>query len=44
MKKLLEYGNEGRHTVAIALAETHADDAVPFYLVSVIAAGRSGKD
>ena len=41
---LLEHGKEGRHTVAIRLAETHADDAVPFYLVSVIAAGRSGKD
>ena len=30
--------------VTIRLAETHKDDAVPFYLVSVIAAGRSGKD
>lgn len=41
---LLEHGKEGRHTVTIRLAETHEDDAVPFYLVSVIAAGRSGKD
>lgn len=36
---LLEHGKEGRHTVTIRLAETHEDDAVPFYLVSVIARG-----
>ena len=41
---LLEHGKEGRHTVTIRLAETHEDDAVPFYLVSVIAAGRRGRD
>lgn len=41
---LLEHGKEGRHIVTIRLAETHEDDAVPFYLVSVIATGRSGKD
>lgn len=32
------------HIVTIRLAETHEDDAVPFYLVSVIATGRRGRD
>ena len=41
---LLEHGKEGRHIVTIRLAETHEDDAVPFYLVSVIATGRRGRD
>lgn len=30
----------GRHTVEITVTETHPEDAVPFYLVSVISSGR----
>ena len=44
LRHFLEHGKKGRHIVTIRLAETHADDAVPFYLVSVIAAGRRGRD
>lgn len=30
----------GRHKIEITLTETHAEDAVPFYLVSVISSGK----
>ena len=35
---ITEHMTAGKHTVEISLVEAHADDAVPFYLVSVIAA------
>lgn len=34
---VLEHGEDREHTVEIRLTETHEDDALPFYLVSVIA-------
>ena len=34
---LAEHLPYGKHTVRIELIETHEDDKVPFYLVSVIA-------
>lgn len=34
---ILEHGEDRVHQVEIRLVETHEDDAVPFYLVSVIA-------
>ena len=37
LQDLLVHGKDGLHTVDIALTETHENDAVPFYLVSVIA-------
>ena len=37
---LLDHGNKGKHTVEIELTETHEDDKIPFYLVSVISSGR----
>ncbi len=40
LETLSEHGEKGEHTVEIRLTETHADDQVPFYLVSVIAAGK----
>ncbi len=36
---LLDHGNGGEHVVEIEITETHADDKLPFYLVSVIASG-----
>lgn len=33
---VMEHGKAGLHEVAIRLVETHEEDAVPFYLVSVI--------
>lgn len=33
---VMEHGAAGRHEVTIRLTETHEEDAVPFYLVSVI--------
>lgn len=33
---ILEHGEEKKHTVEIRLTETHEDDKLPFYLVSVI--------
>lgn len=35
---VLYHGRPGKHKVEIRLAKTHEDDAVPFYLVSVISA------
>ncbi|MGN0141399.1 MAG: SGNH/GDSL hydrolase family protein [Roseburia sp.] len=35
---VLEHGENKKHKVEIRLVETHPDDAVPFYLVSVIGA------
>jgi lysophospholipase L1-like esterase len=37
---VLEHGKKGMHHVAIELVETHEDDRLPFYLVSLIASGR----
>ena len=37
LQDLLVHGAHGPHTVDITLTETHENDAVPFYLVSVIA-------
>ena len=37
LQDLLVHGADGPHTVDITLTETHEDDTVPFYLVSVIA-------
>lgn len=36
---LLAHGNGGEHIVEIEITETHPDDKLPFYLVSVIASG-----
>ena len=36
-RQLAEHLPYGKHTVRIELIETHEDDKVPFYLVSVIA-------
>lgn len=37
MQTLLVHGKPGIHTVEITLTETHEHDAVPFYLVSLVA-------
>ena len=37
LQDLLIHGADGPHTVDITLTETHPNDAVPFYLVSLIA-------
>ena len=37
---VLEHGAPGPHTVRITLTETHPEDRLPFYLVSVISSGR----
>ena len=37
---ILDHGKPGEHFVEIRLKETHPDDRLPFYLVSVIASGR----
>lgn len=34
---VLEHGEDREHTVEVRLTKTHEDDALPFYLVSVIA-------
>lgn len=39
---ILKHGQRKTHTVEIEIQESHADDAVPFYLVSVIASDRDG--
>ncbi len=39
---LAEHIPYGKHTVDIELVETHSDDKVPFYLVSIIASGKEG--
>ncbi|MBR1861471.1 MAG: hypothetical protein IJ796_06400 [Lachnospiraceae bacterium] len=36
---LLDHGEGGEHIVEIELTETHPEDKLPFYLVSVIASG-----
>ena len=36
---VLDHGEERKHTVIIRLTETHENDKLPFYLVSVIASG-----
>ncbi len=36
---VLDHGNGGEHIVEIEIAETHKEDKLPFYLVSVIASG-----
>lgn len=38
---VLEHGEEKEHTVEIILKETHPEDKLPFYLVSVIACNES---
>lgn len=38
---VLEHGICGKHRVEITLTETHEEDVLPFYLVSVIASGRN---
>jgi lysophospholipase L1-like esterase len=40
---ILEHGAAGEHTVEIRIVETHPDDAVLFYLVSVIASGEANR-
>ena len=37
LQDLLVHGQDGPHTVDITVVEDHENDAVPFYLVSVIA-------
>lgn len=37
---ILEHGSREKHTVEIELVETHPDDRLPFYLVSVIGSQR----
>ena len=37
LQDLLIHGPAGPHSVDITLVETHENDAVPFYLVSLIA-------
>lgn len=37
---VLEHGEKGMHHVCIELVETHADDKLPFYLVSLIGSGK----
>ena len=38
---VLEHGEDKLHRVEIRLKETHQQDQLPFYLVSVIASGKS---
>ena len=37
---VLEHGEYKEHEVVVRLVETHENDAVPFYLVSVIGSAR----
>ena len=39
LETLLDHGKGGEHIVEIEITETHEDDKLPFYLVSVIASG-----
>jgi hypothetical protein len=39
LETILEHGENREHTIRIELTDTHPDDALPFYLVSVIATG-----
>lgn len=41
LETLAEHLPFGTHTVEIELIETHKEDKVPFYLVSIIASGRN---
>ena len=42
---IVKHVNPGKHKVEIIITEAHADDKVPFYLVSVIGSdGKSGED
>ena len=41
LETVLEHGENKEHTLRIELTDTHPDDALPFYLVSVIASGRN---
>lgn len=36
----MEHGDKGMHHVSVEIVETHEDDKLPFYLVSVIGSGR----
>ena len=40
LSTLLDHGTNGKHSVEIEITETHDEDKLPFYLVSVIASGR----
>ena len=40
---VLDHGENKEHTVRIELTDTHPSDALPFYLASVIASGRSSE-
>lgn len=40
LETVLEHGENREHKVEIRLVETHENDAVPFYLVSVIGSGQ----
>ena len=40
LQTALDHGEDSEHTVRIELKDTHPDDALPFYLVSVIVSGR----
>ena len=40
LETVLDHGENREHTVRIELTDTHPDDVLPFYLVSVIASGR----
>lgn len=42
LETILEHGEAKVHKVEIRLTETHAEDRLPFYLVSVIASGKGG--
>lgn len=41
---VLEHGEDREHTVEIRLTETHEDDRLPFYLVSVIASTKAEEE
>lgn len=41
---LLDHGTAGEHTVEIEITETHPDDQLPMYIVSVIASGNNCAD
>lgn len=41
---ILEHGEDRKHTVEIRLTETHEEDRLPFYLVSVIASTKAEEE
>lgn len=43
MQNLMVHGTPGKHTVEIRITKTHENDAAPFYLVSLVAAGAVSK-